>query len=539
MLACSLLAAAAIAQTEAVDAESQELPSPEELEAAGAIIGEIVFERENVFDMSDPDENNALYRLANRWHIITRESVIREQVLFRPGDRYDKRVLEESERILRQNQFFYDARVEVMAYRDGVADIRVWTRDVWTLMPGFSVSRSGGENRGRVSLSERNLLGRGVALRFSYTDDVDRESSSFQYFDRNLGHSWTSLFFELADNSDGDTTDVRVVRPFYKLDARWSAGVTTFNESRAERIYNLGNEAAEYAIDQALHTAFIGWSKGLHDSWVTRWTAGFVYDDRQFSPAVDSTLPVLLPEDRTLAYPFVGIQILEDRFESTSNRDHIDRTEDFNLGSQVEARIGYATEDFGSDRESVIYALKASRGFGSMSKKSLLVSGSYSGRFDESEPVNQRLTFDARYYNQISDKRLFFMTLSGERGSDLDLDNMVELGGDTGLRGYPLRYQTGDSKVLFTIEERYFTDWYPFKLFRVGGAAFADIGRVWGENPAGDEPKGWLKDVGIGLRLMPTRASGRDVIHIDLAFPLDGDPTIDSVQLLVESKRSF
>jgi hypothetical protein len=29
------------------------------------------------------------------------------------------------------------------------------------------------------------------------------------------------------------------------------------------------------------------------------------------------------------------------------------------------------------------------------------------------------------------------------------------------------------------------------------------------------------------------------VVHIDVAFPLDGDPTIDSVQFLIESKRSF
>jgi hypothetical protein len=102
-----------------------------------------------------------------------------------------------------------------------------------------------------------------------------------------------------------------------------------------------------------------------------------------------------------------------------------------------------------------------------------------------------------------------------------------------------LRYQTGDSRALFTIEQRYFTDWYPFRLFRVGGAIFADIGRTWGESPTGAQPLGWLKDVGLGLRLGPTRASGRDVVHVDIAFPLDGDASIDSVQFLIESKRSF
>jgi len=133
----------------------------------------------------------------------------------------------------------------------------------------------------------------------------------------------------------------------------------------------------------------------------------------------------------------------------------------------------------------------------------------------------------------------FFVTLDAVHGQNLDLDNLTDLGGDTGLRGCPLRYQTGESKVLLTIEKRYFTDWYPFRLLRVGGAVFADVGRVWGNNPVGGPPLGWLKDVGFGLRLVPTRASGRDVIHIDIAFPLDGDASIDSVQILLESKRSF
>jgi hypothetical protein len=28
-------------------------------------------------------------------------------------------------------------------------------------------------------------------------------------------------------------------------------------------------------------------------------------------------------------------------------------------------------------------------------------------------------------------------------------------------------------------------------------------------------------------------------VHIDLAFPLNGDPTIDTMQLIVETKGSF
>lgn len=113
------------------------------------------------------------------------------------------------------------------------------------------------------------------------------------------------------------------------------------------------------------------------------------------------------------------------------------------------------------------------------------------------------------------------------------------IGGDTGLRGYPLRYQTGDSKFLFTMEQRYFWDWYPFRLFRIGGAIFADVGRTWGDSPVDGENKGWLSDVGFGFRFAPTRAGARKMLHLDIAFPLNGDSSIDEVQILLEAKRRF
>jgi len=515
------------------------LPSAEDLEAMGAVIGEITYDKLNVFDTTQPGENKSLFRFANRWHMMTRDSVIRKQLLFSPGDRFSTRLVAESERLLRQNDYLYDAKIEPVKYENGVVDVRVRTRDLWTLMPGFSVSRSGGENRSRVSVSERNLLGRGVSLRLSYQDTVDRESTSFQYYDKNLGRSWTSLFLELADNSDGHTTDFRVIRPFYALDTREAAGVTFYDNTREESFYELGNEAAEYAADSNLHSAFVGWSAGLRDGWVRRWTAGIVHDERRFSSVVNGTLPPLIPADRILVYPYIGIELLEDKFESTSNRDLMDRTEDFYLGTRLSASLGFAADEFGSDRDSVVYRIDAGKGFGSIDKKALILSSSVSGRVDNGSTANSEVSLNARYYKQISEKRLFFMTLNGSQGRNLDLENFADLGGDTGLRGYPLRYQSGDSKLLFTIEQRYYTDWYPFKLARVGGAIFADIGRTWGDSPMGTQPIGWLKDVGLGLRLVPTRASGRDVIHIDIAFPLDGDASIDEVQFLIESKRSF
>ncbi|HEX7063334.1 MAG TPA: hypothetical protein VF200_15280 [Woeseiaceae bacterium] len=541
---CSDPAGALAAEPAAPDAgraAQPEMPAPARLQEMGATIGKIVLLKQNVFDPTQPGEDRWLYRLANRWHILTRDSVIRQQLLFREGDRFRARLLAESGRILRSNDYLYTASVEPLAFHPetGEVDIIVRTRDVWTLVPGASVSRSGGANEYYLSLSEKNLLGRGARLRVVYEEDVDREATSFEFSDHNFGHSWVSVELGLSDKSDGMTSELDVIRPFYALDARWSAGVQWLEDEREDRLYDLGEEAAEYRHQSDYFKVFGGWSDGLDDGWVRRWTAGFVYDDQVFSEVRMPELPQAVPEDRKLVYPFIGFELLEDDFDVTENRDQIGIPEDFYMGRRVAATLGYAAESFGSDRNALVYTLEASSGFGDIGSKALFLSAQSSGRYEHGELTNGVTSFGVRWYNQISDKRLFFTTADVAFGHALDLENPIELGGDSGLRGYPLRYQVGNKRVLFSLEERWFTDWYPFKLVRIGGAVFADVGRTWGDNPVGGPPLGWLRDVGFGLRLAPTRGGDQKVIHVDIAFPLDGDPSIDNVQILLESKASF
>jgi len=533
-----LLIALILSTASGADESSVEIDAAQ-LEADGFVIGKIVLEKEDVFDLSDPKENNALYRLANRLHIITKDSVIEKQLLFKPGDVYSRRLTDETERLLRQNRYFYDVSITPKNRQDGTVDLHVNTRDVWTLKPGLSYSRKGGENRTSVTLEEMNLLGRGQQVTFQGIKDVDRDSTYFGFDDRNVGSNWLSLSLRVANNSDGHSTFLSVARPFYALDTRRATGGSVLDEDSEEKLYQLGEKAAEYRHEQRFYSAFGGWSAGLRNGWVRRYTAGIVYDDNRFSNVVDPELPPAIPADRRLIYPYVGIEILEDRFETVRNRDQIERTEDFLTGTRFAATLGWSDEGFGADRDALIYSFTAGRSFGKLAESVLLLSAKASGRIESGELANGLFDIDARYYKQQSEKRTFVATLGATYGDNLDLDNPVELGGDTGLRGYPLRYQSGDSKALLTLEQRYFTDWYPWRLFRVGGAVFADVGRTWGDNRLGGESLGWLRDVGIGLRFASTRSGSRSMVHFDIAFPLDGDESIDSVQFLLESKTGF
>ncbi|MGI9272195.1 MAG: hypothetical protein ACR2QT_10500 [Woeseiaceae bacterium] len=510
-----------------------------QLEADGAVIGNIVLTKHDVFDLTDERENNFLYRLINRMHIITKDDVIEKQLLLKPGEPYSKRLADETERILRRRIYLYDATIEPVNLENGIVDLHITTKDVWTLKPGITASRKGGENRSGVDLEELNLFGGGQEIRIARIDDIDRTSKSFEFRDPHIKDSWFVGSLNLADNSDGHSNFASLIRPFYALDTRWSFGASGFDDEHRTALYSQGEEAAEFQHEHELYSLFGGWSAGLQDGWVRRYRAGITIDDNKFGSVADGSLPAIVPADRRLIYPFVGVEILQDEFEKTNNKEQIGRTEDFFMGQRFSATLGYSTESLSADRNALMYAASYSRGFGSLQSKALLTSAWTNGRMESGDSKNALFGFDARFYFRQSEKRMFFATLEGVHGHALDVDTVVELGGETGLRGYPLRYQNGDAKLLLTMEQRFFWDWYPFRLFRVGGAVFADAGRVWGENAVGEPEQRWLRDVGFGLRFAPTRSGFGKIVHLDIAFPLDGDASIDDVQILLESKSSF
>ena len=119
-------------------------------------------------------------------------------------------------------------------------------------------------------------------------------------------------------------------------------------------------------------------------------------------------------------------------------------------------------------------------------------------------------------------------------------DKQLLLGGDSGLRGYPSRYQSGDRSFLINIEQRFYFNYELWQLFDTGAVVFADIGRAWFNDRDNGINGGILKDIGIGLRLSPTRAGKNVVLHLDFAIPLDkDDKDIGDIQINFEAKKSF
>jgi hypothetical protein len=524
-----------------ISAERPEgVPSDAELEAAGARIGTVVIDPRNIFDTSSSQENTVLFRLANELHIRTRMSTVQDQLLFRSGDLYQGRLLEESSRILRGTRYLQDANIRPIAWHDGVVDVEVVTQDVWTLNPGVSYGRKGGQSTSGFQIEDLNLLGSGSQVSIGRESGVDRTSTTLRYHDPQLFGSWWAFTGGYSDNSDGRTEELALDHPFYALDTRWALGVSALRDERIDSLYDLGEIRDQFGVRDRTARVYAGWSRGLHDGWTQRLTAGFTYNQRQFDPVTGETgLTHALPPDRTLSYPWIGYEWIQDGYEKTRNRDQIEKTEDVLLGLSAHVQLGFSSPTFGADRNAVIFDAGIGRGFEPSDRQRLLVSSSIKLRNEGGTFADVVSGFSARYYFRQSERRLLFLNALADVGHNLDADHQLLIGGDNGLRGYPLRYQAGDGRWLVTAEQRFFTNWYPFRLFNVGGAVFYDMGGAWGANPGGTRPQGLLKDVGFGLRLGNSRSALGNVLHVDLAFPLDGDKSISRLQFLVETQRSF
>jgi hypothetical protein len=341
-----------------------DVPSDAELEAAGAHIGLVTVAPLNIFNTEKPDENTALFRLANDLHIRTRPSTVRDQLLFHSGELYRGRLLEESERILRGTRYLQDARVVPMAYHDGTVDIEVVTYDVWTLNPGVSFGRKGGKNTSGFEIEDLNLLGTGSQVSIGRKSGVDRTSTTFLYRDPQLFGSWWRTTLDYSDNSDGRTEQLALEHPFYALDTHWAMGVSTTKDERIDSLYDLGEIADQFGTRQRLASIYGGWSRGLDRGWTRRLTAGFSYEDTEFLPIIGESGPTtLLPANRKLAYPWLGYEWIQDDFETARNRDQIEKTEDVLLGLRARVELGYAAPSFGADRSALIFNGSVARGY--------------------------------------------------------------------------------------------------------------------------------------------------------------------------------
>ncbi|MDE0036596.1 MAG: hypothetical protein OXU77_03420 [Gammaproteobacteria bacterium] len=495
--------------------------------------------RQDVFNTDDPAEDNVAFRLANRWHVVTREGAVRDLLLFREGDSVAADEIAESERSLRAKAYLYDARIVANsvcpangeeAGHVAVVDLVVVTRDVWSLSPELSVTRTGGEDRVRAGISEINLAGGGSRLDLTVFENLDRQGVSASYADANLGRSRVGVRLRYDDTDDGELVEAGIGQPFYALSARRSWNAYVLRSNTLQGLYRGGERFASFRRDYRLAQLSRGWSAGRRNGWVNRVVAGMTLEDWRHSPASG---PPLTFRSRRFVYPWVSFHRIEDEYAQVRNVDRVQTTEDVYLGRRYDLMLGYSGD---GDRHAIASAEFRDghrQGDHGILRYGARVSGYWNTTTGRPENAIARVW--ARYRYRQTSRWALILDGDATASDALTADQQVLIGGSVGLRGYPNRYQAGTRAFRLTAEERFYTDLYPLRILRIALAGFADVGRAWSSRQANHT----LANVGVGLRFESTRTNRSLVYHLDLAFPLVDGPGVGGIEVTLTSKRNL
>ncbi|WP_114325610.1 hypothetical protein [Candidatus Colwellia aromaticivorans] len=499
----------------------------------------VTFKPQTIFD-----ENEQGFSIVHRWanaiHIDTKKITLENEAAFFI-EKCDKNFADmaELERHLRSRKYLRDAKI---TSDEMVENITVTTWDNWSLMPTISFGRQGGESTYSFGIKERNLLGLGIDAEVQTYKNSQRKGYKLKSTIPLFRKKNIDIKLRFADNDDGTQQSLFLQKHFASFYTHDAYNIGFNEESRNDTLYQNDSELAIFAHDISFKNAEYAWLDFNHNSALLRYRIGMTQDQDKFSPIDDTDSSIssaFLPQDRDFLYPWFGVDYIEKNFRKLTNIHLITQIEDFNHGWQISSRLGLS-DGTKENNAWALFQVNIDKGFEIHDKALLLMNVALSGDIYEQQDHRLLLRINTEYFYNIDPRWGFYLSNTNIVSTNQYLDQPVTIGGNTGLRGFPLQYQHGEHSIKLTSEIRYYPHINLFKLFDLAGAAFMDTGKTFGDSVVKNSEDTWLYSVGIGARLYsPHSAGSHQVIHIDFAFPQSDTPDIDSFEIRVEAKQSF
>lgn len=482
-------------------------------------IRKIELMRLNIFDRELEHENNFIYRLANKFHIVTKERIIRRELLVKEGEPFDSMALYESARNLRALPYIGEVYMNIVSAPGDSVDINMTTEDLWTTIAGISGEGGGGRYVVTLYADEKNIAGLGMAvettLKFASDDD---DGFSIHAFDgRFLG---TRLFTDIwwENFTFNEQLSLLISYPFYRIDTRWGFSCAFKRLKFLPRLFHRGDEFFRYRRD-ITSFRFKGIRAFGKFNRIEPYLQFVYYDNDYEIELSDSPYNGLIPKDEVFSGPGLGFKACTQSFTTAVYLDEFGTTEDLTKHLTFDINTTWSGPTFEGNYKTALFEIKS--GFLQKPVANIyagfknIYSYYYSGSSRE-RIINQMET--ALYFKPSMYHLLAFRYLSVFAWRQQP-DYQLVLGGRNGMRGYPDRYFDGNKLALFNAEYRLFT---PIEVFTVGLGAvfFFDAGYVWDDHERVDIDD-LRSDFGLGLRFGLTKSSTARTVRLDIAWSSD------------------
>ena len=310
----------------------------------GAVIGKVEIDIRNIFDKNDPARTRALQtrRPLARPH---KPATIGATALFKSGDRTAHATSPKRSETCALLVFIYDARVVPVRFVDGKVDVRVITRDVWTFDPTSPSAAPAAPTQPAPASRRRTFWVWGKQCRSdtpaTSTAPARRSRTRTRTCSARTGprlsptsirateaSAWphsASLFIPSIRGGARRWSGKPTIAPFPAIISATSSDQFNDNETPTDR---------RRILQRARSTA----GPGVSCSACTTIAIEFLP-----TPIDELAGQAGAPGPRTLSYPFVGFDIVQDKYGKAGDENQIGKTEDLYFGRRSPASSGIPT----------------------------------------------------------------------------------------------------------------------------------------------------------------------------------------------------
>lgn len=475
------------------------------------VIRSINVKRYDVWDSTQADWFFAA-NLMNALHVVTKEYVITDELVFGVGDELDTVELLETERVLRRIGIFSTVRVE-HTISDGKADVTITTQDRSSFSPAVIFSTGGGIATYGGQIEEFNVLGTGSILSvkslYRTENDIGFEGA-IEGLWRRVFRSLTDVRASVSSNKFRTSQELVVTQPY-----RWFSTPYAFS---AQLLNDYGSDFQYFNDGRPLtllpfHTReFFGW---ISQSYGDR--------DQLFSSLsvrlsdVSRALPTSVQAFDNTGHVLIGFSSIRQEYSRSAFLNGYE-TEDVMSGAWGSATMGRVFSMgqggvsmwyLGAEGEQSSQVTKNLYLFGRIAAGSGFQSGARAVNtyLEIHGLTNLRLTDNVVFTSQVRTQSIWNWT--GFRQLVLDLQS--------GLRGYDANQLVGERRLVANTEFR----WFPkinLWVYGLSAVAFHDIGTAFNQSSNYLTAR-YYNSVGAGLRIHNLKGSGKDAIYrFDFAY---------------------
>jgi Surface antigen variable number repeat len=474
-------------------------------------IDRIEIVRKEIFDTTKAEDGHFIGSVVNGLHILTREDVVRKELLFKEGDQIDEDILQESARNLRALGYLGDVRISSYASTESSAVVTVVTQDRWSIDMLPAYKQEGGATAQRYTLKDDNFLGGGHSLSLSYSYQTDHPSphgTDLILRERNLLGTRFQAFLQQQNGWEQQKTAIGLEQRYYSDRTPWAGGVYAEFGRQKRVIYRDGIQDYDQETERQTQRGWLSMSLGSQA--LVRPVIGYLRIRSDYvDPRVFDNLDLVT----------IGISYLDREFVERSYLNSSGRTEDMPLGFAAGVTLGKNFLTRGLSAPLYMAGVTLRHAMLLTDRFYMGLSASFQGYWGGFRPEEGTVSLTLLHHLKISNFQTFVAQVRAVGGLGWSGQRQLLLGSSTGLRGYAENSFAGDRMISYGLEHRIFTG-IDLLFFRMGGALFLDGGSVW----SGDAPPGrqrFSNAAGFGLRIENTKVQGAGLIRIDWAMNLD------------------